>query len=478
MRHLLIIGILILAAGLRIHSLTRHSLWLDEVYSLEASSGHGLEHLRLRGEVIPSPDLTGLQDADYVANVPTSLARDDNHPPLYFLVLRTWREIFGSGDVAIRSLSVVLSLLGIYLLYDVVSVIGGWKRGIWAALLMAVAQPQIHYAQETRGYALLIVFLLGAADVIVRMERDKCRSRLRLIVLGSCLCGMMLTHYYAAFSCLALGLYALRMEKHLRKTVLGVFAWAALAFVVLWAPGLVQQLDNVGVNNNWAVESRDGHVGKTMHRFGLATFRLFHDPMARTEVAAIFGSVLMVLPFLLGRRKPGLIMWGILLAVPLLMLTAIDLVRSTRQIEHVRYFLAAAPAAYAIVTLIDWRLSAVLVVSCCLCLQETYAFPETTRPDWRLVAQHFNAQPEDIVIFVGDDPGSDYLLLRHYKTQFPARSYFGESCLRDLNALRDRRCVWIVGEPATKVPAPDFVFATPQLPPLLEYDQRIYVSGN
>src|SRR5215212_11891902 len=94
---LLILGLILAAATiLRFHDLTRHSLWTDELYTLETSAGHGLEHQKLlnAGIIEQTPDLLGLQHAAPWWAIATTLARDDNHPPLYFFLMRFWRELF------------------------------------------------------------------------------------------------------------------------------------------------------------------------------------------------------------------------------------------------------------------------------------------------------------------------------------------------------------------------------------------------
>src|SRR4051812_45437861 len=115
---LLILGLIIFAATiLRFHDLTRHSLWTDELYTLETSAGHGLEHQRLTNAAIveQTPDLLTLQNAAPAWAVATTLARDDNHPPLYFLLVRFWRDVFGSSDFALRSLGIVFSVTAVAL---------------------------------------------------------------------------------------------------------------------------------------------------------------------------------------------------------------------------------------------------------------------------------------------------------------------------------------------------------------------------
>jgi mannosyltransferase len=45
----------------------------------------------------------------------------DVHPPLYYLLLKGWLWIFGDSLAALRSLSVISSLIALYLL-------SGWSR--------------------------------------------------------------------------------------------------------------------------------------------------------------------------------------------------------------------------------------------------------------------------------------------------------------------------------------------------------------
>src|SRR5690606_13408352 len=45
-----------------------------------------------------------------LADIPDAL-KHDGHPPLYYVMLHGWMQLFGEGDVAVRSLSGVLSVL-------------------------------------------------------------------------------------------------------------------------------------------------------------------------------------------------------------------------------------------------------------------------------------------------------------------------------------------------------------------------------
>src|SRR5205085_9485477 len=93
--------ILALALALRVYQLTDHSLWLDEFWVTELSTGRGSLHLALPSSQVlwPAPDLTGLAGAPHWYAIWTRLS-SVTHPPLYFIALRLWRECFGSSDAA------------------------------------------------------------------------------------------------------------------------------------------------------------------------------------------------------------------------------------------------------------------------------------------------------------------------------------------------------------------------------------------
>src|SRR5580658_4806748 len=103
--------ILAVAAFVRFYRIAAPSLWMDEIWSIEMAMGDGSAHDHLPPNVIryDQPDLTGLGQAAPWWSVVTHLG-GVTHPPLYFVVLRWWIDLFGTGAVAIRSLSAIFSL--------------------------------------------------------------------------------------------------------------------------------------------------------------------------------------------------------------------------------------------------------------------------------------------------------------------------------------------------------------------------------
>src|SRR5918995_7464213 len=81
----------IVALGIVLRFVQRSPLWLDEALSVNIAR-------------LPVADLL---DA----------LRHDGHPPLYYLLLHGWMQVFGEGDVAVRALSGLIAVATLPLAY-------------------------------------------------------------------------------------------------------------------------------------------------------------------------------------------------------------------------------------------------------------------------------------------------------------------------------------------------------------------------
>ena len=129
--------VLVLAAGLRFYALDGQSLWNDEGTSI-ALAGRSLQQITLS-------------------------AAADIHPPLYHYLLHGWLRLWGTSAVAARSLSALLGLALVALVYLLGRRLFGASTGLTAGLLAALSSYQVYYAQEARMYMLLAT--LGAVSM-------------------------------------------------------------------------------------------------------------------------------------------------------------------------------------------------------------------------------------------------------------------------------------------------------------------------
>lgn len=79
----------------------------------------------------------------------------DFHPPLYYLLLRLTTKAFGFTDLAVKSLSVILGLLTILLLYELGKVYFSQESGFWGSLILAFLPLHLFVSRDARMYPLL-----------------------------------------------------------------------------------------------------------------------------------------------------------------------------------------------------------------------------------------------------------------------------------------------------------------------------------
>lgn len=176
--------ILIVAFGalLRLYHLDEESIWLDEAVSIQASSA--------------SP-MTIIQRT----------AVQESYPPLYYLLLHFWMEMFGSGVVAVRALSVLFGVAALPLIYLLGRALYGQWVGLISAFLLAVSPFHIYYSQEARMYALFALLSLASAYALMNLLVQKKRLHFVAYVLFTALC--LYTYYYSYFLLLFENLFVL-----------------------------------------------------------------------------------------------------------------------------------------------------------------------------------------------------------------------------------------------------------------------------
>ena len=172
------------------------------------------------------------------------LVAHDFAPPAYYLVLQGWVRVFGDGEVATGSLSLVFAMFALYLTYSFGRALGGAEVARTAAVLFGVSAAFIFSASETRMYAMLMALAVAAAWGSYGLLTDG-RWRWALLLLMALLAGSA-THY--AFWFFALGLpVAFAVSRGLRGRGpglrrFGVTWWLGAVGISLLLPLLVVQL--------------------------------------------------------------------------------------------------------------------------------------------------------------------------------------------------------------------------------------------
>jgi mannosyltransferase len=222
---------LVVLAGLVLRFWTRSALWLDEALTVNIAR-------------LP------------VHDIPAALKRD-GAPPLYYLLLHFWIRAFGTSDVAVRSLSGVLSIATLPVAFVAARRYAG-RHAAWIVTALLVSSPfAIYYATESRMYA-LVMFLTACG--VVALDRALTRPRPgNLVAVAVVTAALLYSQYWSLYLVaslvvwLALLIWRGRLAWRANaRWVMGALVVGIVAFVP-WLPTFVYQSRHTGTP--WAAPS-------------------------------------------------------------------------------------------------------------------------------------------------------------------------------------------------------------------------------
>ncbi|MBL7110699.1 MAG: glycosyltransferase family 39 protein [Bacteroidales bacterium] len=119
----------------------------------------------------------------------------ENNPPLYFLVMHAWIELFGIEPFQVRLLSLCFSAFSSVLIYFLGARNFSRSVGISAALLFTFSNFNTYLAQEARVYALFVFLALTSVYLFLKLIKEfKPKTLIFLIVINILL---IYSHFFA-----------------------------------------------------------------------------------------------------------------------------------------------------------------------------------------------------------------------------------------------------------------------------------------
>lgn len=212
MRRFLPLAVVLVALAARFFWLDHQSLWGDEGHTWQAirdSLPQTLERVRTEG----------------------------SQAPLFFVGQWAWSQLFGAGELGLRSFSALAGAAGVWFVWLIGERLRGGRAGWWAATLAALSPLWVYYSQEARPYALSATLAAGAMACALRAVEEHHLRRGWLTGYILCAAGAALTHYLAFFAVLATALAVPRtrfaLAVWLGATVLAilpVLAWIGIGW--------------------------------------------------------------------------------------------------------------------------------------------------------------------------------------------------------------------------------------------------------
>jgi len=399
---ILIWGIVLLGALLRVYALGAKSFWLDEIASVVIARmpGNSFWHW---------------------------IWTEEGNMALYYVMLRPWLDIH-LGEATIRVLSVVPGVAGIPVIYLLGRRLFGRGVGLLASFLFAASTCAVVYSQEARGYSWVLLGTIVSTYLFIRLIERPSYAMAFTYALGAGV--TFYFHYFGLLVPLAHAVSVVALPKPQRpwKQLYAAGAlMAAFATPVLWMihiqpgrhldwvqrPSLLE-LYHLGVF--LAAESGKG-VGSVLLAAELVLVGLFfrmmmarrkNSGLMAANVGAATGSVNRdFFPY-------ALVTSGILTPVIFTLLVSF-----VRPIFFHRFLIICLPAwllAVAVgmreVSPVRWR-TPVIAGVCALSLVSTALSYSRVREDWRGVANFLidNARSQDAVVYyrgVGNFAAENY----------------------------------------------------------------------
>jgi len=207
-----------------------------------------------------------------------ALATDDpQHPPLYYLLERSWDKLFGGSIAARRSLGAFFGLLTIPAMYWLCRELlaRSPEFALLATTLFAVSPFELQYTQQAREYTLWGLLCVISSALFIRACRANSTSVWIAYSLAIAL--GMYAHTFFVFVVAAHAITAVCMALRRRAPNLRAFSLACLAAACAYAPWALNMLKNsqtVQVTNTWfaAAVPLPVYLYKIVFNFGAVFF--------------------------------------------------------------------------------------------------------------------------------------------------------------------------------------------------------------
>ncbi len=241
------IGVAAVAFGILLRFMSWSPMWLDEALSVN------IARLPITGGSTGGGSVTG-------ANILEAL-RHDGHPPFYYLLLHGWMDLFGTSNLAIRSMSALFGLLCLPLAFVLGRRRGGSLLGWIAVSVVALSPFAVRYSAEARMYSLIMLLVFAGwllLDDLVRLHRSSLVRHAALVLITAAL---LYTQYWSLWLCAAIGLvmlwFAFRSDDLTTRSAARRVVVCLLCGLVLflpWLPTMLYQSAHTGTP--WASAMR------------------------------------------------------------------------------------------------------------------------------------------------------------------------------------------------------------------------------
>lgn len=415
---LLLLIVFLLSIFLRFYSLSRNSLWVDEIITLNLSE-------------------------QKIANI-ISDRLNEGFTPAYFVLMQSWVFVFGKSEYALRFLSAFFGVLAIPLFFYLVMKILDAKTALFSSFLLALSEVHLWQSQNARMYEITFFFIIFSLLFFWQLlKRDS----------KSCWCAYALTtlialsmHYLSILSTLSQWLFLIFFCKKLGLGKRKLIALLALqtSLMVLFAL-LILRYPGAGVLSWLPPLSL-----KTIEQYFIRLSPMWHVPLQNIfhyNLLLCYGIAILAVTKLLKDKRileTGFLI--ILFIIPHVILIIVSLVKTpvfgpTRYLifTTIPLYIFIAYGLLSIKNTFNKKLWIGVFISLSLYSAVHYLKTETRDP-WRKVANYLqNSRQKNELVFLYPDFDWSKLPFDYY---FKNNNYTGITDIYQIKA--NSPGIWIV----------------------------------
>lgn len=321
----------------------------------------------------------------------TQFSPQDFHPPLYYLFMKFWTNLFGYSEIALRFPSVLASLLTGYVVYKIVGLLGKPKSiQMWSAAFFLFNPLIVYYSQEARMYSLATLFVTLIYWCVANMSKD--HKVMRPLIFANVFIALSLGTYYGSVFFIA-ALYGYLLLKKEFKLFTYLLPGTMVASFLLF-PLFVTQLKNSGevlqAIPNWSVTLGKSNL-KNLLLFPIkfTSGRISWEPKIFYYAIAGAWTLFVTYILILNRSKKNLFLYFVFLT-PIFLGFLVSFYKPLLQYFRFIYVIPFMSILLALGASKKWQRVALVTGFVIFSLIYTY-IPSFHREDWRSLASSLSS---------------------------------------------------------------------------------------
>ena len=197
-----------------------------------------------------------------------SIFKTENNPPLHFILLHFWEQLFGIGALSVRSLSLLFSLLTIPILWKIATQFINFKAAILLCLLFIFSDYHHYHGLEARTYSLLIfeysLLLYFLMKILLSTSNTKSKYYIMVGFLNALL---FYTHYIFPLILLSEIVLILVFYRNVEWKKLGFTAVVFVSLCLPWIPVMITRVDSIQTSGTWVSTAQYSELYGFINKF-------------------------------------------------------------------------------------------------------------------------------------------------------------------------------------------------------------------